>query len=274
MGFNLYDVFMQAGFSVEHVMTEAIVQTPTQPYPLASIIRAVMPRILAQGVASESEIDIDTLEKRLDRERQDTNATYIADMMFVAPFAGVISRKLTEAGEWVETGVPVLELVGTEHLRLDVQAPQERFVDIDLETPVSVRLDGHPKDTFRGRVSAKVPVNDPGARTFLVRVLLEDAEGRMIPGMSAEATFGIRSERSAVTVPRDALVRDADGTQRVWIVTNENGESRASARTVRLGRSLAETVEVVEGLEPDLPVIVRGNESLHEGQAVHVVVEN
>jgi cyclopropane fatty-acyl-phospholipid synthase-like methyltransferase len=88
MGFNLYDVFMQAGFSVEHVMTEAIVQTPTQPYPLASIIRAVIPRILAQGVASESEIDIDTLEKRLDRERQDTNATYIADMMF-----GVWARK-------------------------------------------------------------------------------------------------------------------------------------------------------------------------------------
>jgi hypothetical protein len=47
-----------------------------------------MPRILAQGVASESEIDIDTLEKRLDRERQDTNATYIADMMF-----GVWARK-------------------------------------------------------------------------------------------------------------------------------------------------------------------------------------
>lgn len=192
----------------------------------------------------------------------------------VAPFAGVISRKLTEAGEWVETGVPVLELVGTEDVRLDVQAPQERFVDIDEETTVSVRLDGRPEVSFRGRVAAKVPVNDPGARTFLVRVLVEDAQGWMIPGMSAEATFGIRSAQSGVTVPRDALVRDSNGTERVWIVQTVDGESRAFARPVRLGRSLAETIEVVDGLEAELTVVVRGNENLREGQAVHVLAEN
>jgi multidrug efflux pump subunit AcrA (membrane-fusion protein) len=96
----------------------------------------------------------------------------------------------------------------------------------------------------------------------------------MIPGMSAEAIFGIRSERSAVTVPRDALVRDSDGTERVWIVQKVDGESRAFPRVVRLGRSLAETVEVVDGLEPELAVVVRGNETLREGQPVHVVAEN
>jgi RND family efflux transporter MFP subunit len=198
----------------------------------------------------------------------------VARHSVVAPFAGVISRKLTEAGEWVETGVPVLELVATDDVRLDVQAPQERFVDIDENTSVSVRLDGHPNRTFTGRVAAKVPVNDPGARTFLVRVLLEDAAGWMIPGMSATATFGISGERSAVTVPRDALVRDADGIERVWIVQDVDGESRVSARRVRLGRSLAETIEVVEGLEVDLPVVIRGNETLREGQAVQVLAEN
>jgi RND family efflux transporter MFP subunit len=192
----------------------------------------------------------------------------------VAPFAGVISSKLTEAGEWVETGTPVLDLVGTEHLRLDVQAPQERFPDIDDGTLVSVRLDSHPERSFKGRVAAKVPVNDPGARTFLVRMLLEEAGGWMIPGMSAEATFGIRGAASAVAVPRDALVRDADGTDRVWIVQTVDGEQRAFPRAVRLGRSLAETIEVVEGLEAQMPVVVRGNETLREGQPVRVITEN
>jgi RND family efflux transporter MFP subunit len=198
----------------------------------------------------------------------------VARHSVVAPFAGVISRKLTEAGEWVETGVPVLELVGTDDLRLDVQAPQERFVDVDENTSVSVRLDGHPNRTFTGRVAAKVPVHDPGARTFLVRVLLEDADGWMIPGMSAAATFGISGERSAVTVPRDALVRDSDAIERVWIVEDVDGESRVSSRPVRIGRSLAETIEVVEGLEVDLPVVIRGNETLREGQVVQVLAEN
>ena len=84
MGFNLYSVLTRAGFLVEQIRAEAIVQTPTQLYSVVSIVRAILPRIVAQGVASEGEIDIDTLEERLDRERQSTNATYIGDMMFGA----------------------------------------------------------------------------------------------------------------------------------------------------------------------------------------------
>jgi RND family efflux transporter MFP subunit len=224
--------------------------------------------------ARRSNVNLNTAAvTRLEAEAREA-AVLLERHSVIAPFAGVISRKLTEAGEWVETGTPVLELVGTERLRLDVQAPQERFLDIDAETPVSVRLDGHPDRSFRGRVAAKVPVNDPGARTFLVRILLEDAAGWMIPGMSAEATFGIRGEQSAVAVPRDALVRGADGTDRVWVVQQVDGQSRAFPRDVRLGRSLAETIEVVDGLEAALPVVVRGNETLREGQPVRVLGEN
>jgi len=84
MGFHLHNVLTQAGLMVEHVRAEAIVQTPGQPYAVAGIIRAILPRIVAHGVASEDEIGIDTLEQRLDAERLGTNATYVGDMMFGA----------------------------------------------------------------------------------------------------------------------------------------------------------------------------------------------
>ena len=89
IGFNLHNVLTQAGLSVEHVRAEAIVQTPTQKHPVGSIIKAMLPRIVALGVATESEIDIDTLDERLDAERVNTNATYIGDVMF-----GAWARKL------------------------------------------------------------------------------------------------------------------------------------------------------------------------------------
>ena len=90
MGFNLHNVLTQAGLSVEHVQAEAVVQTPTQKYPVGSIIRAMLPRIVAFGVATEAEVEIDTLDVRLDAERMNTNATYIGDVMF-----GAWARKLT-----------------------------------------------------------------------------------------------------------------------------------------------------------------------------------
>lgn len=88
MGFNLHNVLTRAGLTVDHVRAEAIVQTPTQKYPVAMIVGAVLPRIVAHGVATEDEIDIDTLDERLDQERRCTGDTYVGDMMF-----GVWARK-------------------------------------------------------------------------------------------------------------------------------------------------------------------------------------
>ena len=88
MGFNLHGVLDRAGLRVEHVRAEAIVQTPDAPYALAPIIRAVLPRLVAHGIAAEDEIDIDTLDRRLSEEREASGATYIGDMMF-----GVWARK-------------------------------------------------------------------------------------------------------------------------------------------------------------------------------------
>lgn len=88
MGFNLHRVLTQAGLSVEQVRAEGIIQTPSQKYPAASIVRAMGRRIVEHGVATEAEIDVETLDDRLDRERLSTCATYVGDMMF-----GVRARK-------------------------------------------------------------------------------------------------------------------------------------------------------------------------------------
>ena len=84
MGFDLPIVLMQAGLMVENVRAEAIVQTPQIPYPVAAIVRAMLPRIIQQGVANEEEINIGTLEQRLNDERVGTNSTYVSDMVFGA----------------------------------------------------------------------------------------------------------------------------------------------------------------------------------------------
>jgi ubiquinone/menaquinone biosynthesis C-methylase UbiE len=84
MGFELARVLELAGLHVEHVRAEAVVQIPGAHYTIAPIIRAMLHRIVQQGVASESEIDVDTLDQRLAEERRKANATYIGEMVFGA----------------------------------------------------------------------------------------------------------------------------------------------------------------------------------------------
>jgi len=81
-GFDLHEVLTRAGLVVERVRAEATVHIPGSRNPVADIVMLMMPRLVGHGVATEDEIDIDTLEDRLAEERATTGATFIWDMAF------------------------------------------------------------------------------------------------------------------------------------------------------------------------------------------------
>lgn len=188
-----------------------------------------------------------------------------------APFPGVVARRLAEEGEWVDTGTPVLELVGTRNLRLDLRVPQEHYPYIDTNARVSVRLDAMPSRSIDGRISAKVPLSDSSSRTFLLRVQLADGDPDVISGMSAQARLRIPGTERVLTVPRDAILRDPYGASRVWSLKDVDGAPVATQHTVEVGRSFDGNTELRNGLEPGARVVIRGNETLREGQPVRVV---
>jgi ubiquinone/menaquinone biosynthesis C-methylase UbiE len=84
MGFDLYSTLASAGLVVERVRAEANVLTPTADYPIGSIIRAVLPRLLHLGIVNEAEVDVETLDDRLTAERKAANATCLWEMVFCA----------------------------------------------------------------------------------------------------------------------------------------------------------------------------------------------
>ncbi len=188
-----------------------------------------------------------------------------------SPFDGVIAEKLTEAGEWVTRGTPVLSLVAIDRVRLDVRVPQERYAAIRDDTVIEVFADALGDIALPARIGAKVPVTDPGARTFLLRLLVEDPEGRLLPGTSARAEISLPASEPALAVSRDALLRQPDGGYSLFVVEAGEGDALvARQRTVRVLRDQGDEVAIGEGLAQGERVVVRGNEALRDGQAVTV----
>jgi RND family efflux transporter MFP subunit len=204
--------------------------------------------------------------RQLDVDRRE-QAEIVARHRLVAPFAGVISEKMAEVGEWVETGVPVLELVEVDAVRFDVRAPQEFFAAMREGDGATVRLDSGTGADFPAKIVARVPVKDAVTRTFLVRLDVDAGADVMAPGVSGTADFRLASGRESVTIPRDAIVRQPDGSVGVWVVA----DGVAEARSVEIGSRMGETVEVRSGIESGERVVVRGNESLQPGQALEVI---
>lgn len=198
------------------------------------------------------------------RERRDRHA-------LLAPFDGVVAARLTEVGEWVETGTPVAELVDTDQLWLDVRAPQRYWNDLGGDVSVEAVADAVPDRTLTARVHRRVPVNDASARTFLVRLIASNEGGAITPGMSARARFEMVGDGEVLRVPRDALIRYPDGTTTVWVVDRTGDRPQARELQVAVGGSVGDRIEIVDGLDATQPVIVRGNEVLGAGDPVRVL---
>ena len=190
-----------------------------------------------------------------------------------APFAGVISQRFAELGEWVNPGDGMLELVATDRLRFDFRIAQDYFGKLAQNTPVGIRLDALPDTTLEGRVDTIVPVKDPGARTFLVRVLADAGEvsAFIAPGMSVGGRFSLDTGRQGVAVSRDAILRFPDGRVTVWVVESPTEAPVVRERVVETGLEFDGAVEIVTGLGAGELVVVRGNETLQDGQAVTIL---
>jgi len=220
--------------------------------------------------ARESAVEIARAAVAVAQAQRDTQAERVQRHQVLAPFAGVIAQRLSDPGEWVQTGTALLELVDVSDLWLDVQAPQRLWPQLGAEPEVAVTVDALGERVLAASVAARVPVSDPAARTFLLRLSLHDRNADITPGMSARVRLVLSGDARNLIVPRDALIRYPDGTTTVWVVDTSQSPPRASQQQVQLAGVSGNSAEIVSGLRPDQPVVVRGNEVLTEGQAVSV----
>ncbi|WP_167854841.1 efflux RND transporter periplasmic adaptor subunit [Mangrovimicrobium sediminis] len=222
--------------------------------------------------ALEAEVAAD--QAALDRTAADAGyrRALLARHELRAPFAGVISRKLTAPGEWVAQGQGVFELVATEGLRLDFAVAEDYLSALGEDSLVRFSLSARPGEQLAGRVQTIVPVTDTGARTFLLRVVPEDpANAPLLPGLSAQATLLIPDSDAGFAVPRDATLNYPDGRMVVWVVEDGPDGTLAREKVVRPGNAFDGLVEIRGGLDAGDRVVVQGNEALKDGQRIRIV---
>lgn len=214
----------------------------------------------AEAALRRAEADLAIEQERLERHQ------------IRAPFAGVISARLAEQGDWVEPGRAVVELVQTSELWLDVRVPQAYWRRLSRgEISVAARADALPDIALAAEVAALVPVSDPAARTFLLRLRVEDDAGDLTPGMSAQVELGLKTPAMQTRIPRDALLRQPDGTALIWLL--DAGSDQVRRQVVNVRRWIDDQAELVEVLPDEVRVVTRGNEALSEGERVVVVGE-
>ncbi|HEY2400905.1 MAG TPA: efflux RND transporter permease subunit, partial [Steroidobacteraceae bacterium] len=141
-------------------------------------------------------------EDVLRAEAQLRQAAYeINESQIRAPFPGVVTERFIQKGEYVQLGAATVRLVNTTDIEARATAALGLAANIQLGQMVSIRDHGRQRP---GRIRAIVPVGDDRSRQFEVRVVFEVPD--WLVGTSVEVSLPSTTERTALTIPRDALV--------------------------------------------------------------------
>jgi len=200
----------------------------------------------------------DVAESRLASAKLDLEKSRV-----VAPWAGRVTEKKVEVGDYVLPGQPVVELVDVSRLKVRAPAPASDVPYLEVGAPAVIRLDAFPGETFEGEVVRLAAELDPAARTLGVEVEIPNRNGRLKPGMLARMEIPRRTLQDALLVPLAAVV-DLGDRQVVYVV--EDGV--AHRREIAPGPVVGERVVIREGLAATDRVVVEGTQSVAEGQAV------
>jgi multidrug efflux system membrane fusion protein len=226
-------------------------------------------RLAATQVLSASQLEDARAQREVSNddvtraEAQLRQSQYEIDQAVIrAPFPGVVTERFIQRGEYLQVGAATVRLVNTEDIEARATAALGLAANVHPGQKVSVRDHGVEK---LGRVRTVVPVGDDRSRQFEVRVTLLNPE--WLVGTPVEVSLPGGAARTAVTVPRDALVIRQNHSY-VLRVTRTNTVEELD---VTPGVGTEDRVEVHGPLTPGDRLVVRGGERLAAGQAVRII---
>jgi membrane fusion protein (multidrug efflux system) len=220
----------------------------------------------------ESRVAMLEAQLRLASAQADALAAEAARHTLVAPWPGVVARRLADPGAWVNPGTPVLELLGREAPEVFVEVPADVAAGLSPGDTLSVRSDPPTPAVIAGIV----PAVDTTTRTMTLRLVPNEARPWLIPGRTVDVVVpSVQRAEGAVIVPRDALRRGPVST-RVLVITEGSESSAAPGLAVDtltvevLGTAGDKALIRHETLAAGARVVVRGNERLRPGQRVSI----
>ncbi|MFB3777688.1 MAG: efflux RND transporter periplasmic adaptor subunit [Bryobacteraceae bacterium] len=195
----------------------------------------------------------------------------LADTVLTAPADGYVAGRSVEAGDMAAAGRPAFQIVKLDPVEVLVGVPE---TDIHLVRPgqkATVRIPALPGQTFTGSVRVINVAADPSTRSYMVRIAVPNPKRVLRLGMIAEAEIQGDQPRTVMTLPGDAIVRDAQGATTVFVYFPNQG--RVYARRVETGTVFGTEVQIKSGLDGTESVVVAGQHKLREGAPAAVAGE-
>lgn len=203
-----------------------------------------------------SQVEVRRATRQLEEER-------LADRVIYAPFDGVAGPRMVSLGQFVNAGSTLVTMVDLSKVKITFRVPEKRLAEIKLGQEGRVKVGAYAGKVFTGKVDLINPEIDPTTRTVEIRLLADNSDGQLLPGMFAHVELVTGRRDDGLVIPESALVAGLENFS-VYVITGDV----ARVQPVKLGVRMPGKVEISSGLVVTQEIVVSGTQKLVDGSKV------
>lgn len=203
------------------------------------------------GAISKAALDNARAEFEAAKAGAERVRAQLSYLQLLASEDGTIIRRDGEVGELASTTTPVFWMIGGNQMRIETEVDEEDIALVKPGQDVAISADAFPGNIYNGKVISITPKGDPVARSYRVRVSL-DEESPLLIGMTAETNIITQKKDRAMLVPLTAVKNNE-----IWVKSGNKFEKKA----VTTGIKTDAQIEIVNGVADTDAIAIRFDEA-------------
>jgi RND family efflux transporter MFP subunit len=182
-----------------------------------------------------------------------------------APFAGIVTAKLTEEGAFAAPGVPLIQITDISQLKFTVNVPENELSQFKMNQNYSLQADAYPENSLAGKVtlvSSKANMGNSYPIQFSVK---NTSDLKIKSGMFGKVNLNNTDTQKHIIIPASAIVGSNIQPQ-VYVI--ENGKT--VLKNINIASRIQNKVIIANGLVEGNVLIINGFINLFEGANVSI----
>ena len=214
---------------------------------------------LAKTQYYQAQVAVDTAKGSL----SDANIA-LGDFTVTAPISGTITAVNVNSGN-VFGGGPAIKISNLANLTMKVDVSENLIKYFVVGETMDINVKSAGDTILSGKIKEILPPSQ-GSLTYPVEILVSNPPSEVKAGMFAEINITTESRNQVIAVPSEAVVVK-EGNTIVYIIDKD----KAKLVSVKTGLDNGKMVEITEGLNEGMEVVVKGQNFLEDGALVSVV---
>jgi len=221
---------------------------------------------------SKAQLDASEAELSSKRAQQAQQQAIINKKRILAPFAGRLGVSTVNPGQYLNPADKIVSLQNIRALYVDFNMPQKHVEKLKQGQNINILLQQSHATPVNGEITTINNVVDQSTRNVRVEGLIDNAEGRLLPGMFVNIKIDTGDSQKLLTLPQTAISFNAYGST-LFVAREAAGAADAEEKAlpvaqqlfVKTGDKRGDQVAILEGLKPGEMVVTSVQLKLKNG---------